>query len=113
MVQVSKPSPAKYSIAEECGRPGTCRSKVGCAAIEEPCTKRIVPRGLPTGACLLKRKSLMSPFFVQCSVPFIGAGSFCVGESADFMQESAGLRRLEEGPDGGRHRNAGYVSEAA
>ena len=41
--QQSKPRRAKKSIAEESGRPGTCRSKVGCAAIDEPCTNRIVP----------------------------------------------------------------------
>src|SRR3954447_4427358 len=68
--QVSYPCFAKYSIAELSGRPGTSRSKVGCDAIEEPCTNRMVPfvaAGLP--ATLFQRKSLTSPFLVQCSVP--------------------------------------------
>src|SRR3954469_9997007 len=70
MVQVSKPRSAKYSIAEESGRPGTYRSNVGCDAIDEPCTKKIVPRFCtPAGGFLFQRKSLISPFFVQCSVP--------------------------------------------
>src|SRR6267378_3819866 len=70
MVHVSKPRSANHSITEECGRPGTWRSKVGCEAIDEPCTKRIVPRVAPGGA-LRQRKSLTSPLRVQCSVPFI------------------------------------------
>src|SRR4051812_40366895 len=71
MHQVSKPRSVNHSITDECGRPGTCRSKVGCEAIDEPCTKRIVPlAALP--ALLRQRKSLMSPLRVQCSVPFIG-----------------------------------------
>src|SRR5438874_10098448 len=68
--QQSYPCFAKYSIAEESGRPGTSRSKVGCAAIEEPCTNRIVPfvcAGSP--ATLFQRNSFTSPLLVQCSVP--------------------------------------------
>ena len=49
MHQVSKPRAANQSITEESGRPGTVRSKVGCAAIEEPCTKRMVPFGACAG----------------------------------------------------------------
>jgi hypothetical protein len=30
-------------MTDESGRPSTCRSKVGCAAIDDPCTNRIVP----------------------------------------------------------------------
>src|SRR5471030_266090 len=57
-------------MAEESGRPGTLRSNVGCDAIEDPCTKRIVPAGVvPAAGFLFQRKSLTSPFFVQCSVP--------------------------------------------
>src|SRR6185295_2124918 len=70
MHQVSKPRPANHSIAEESGRPGTCRSKVGCDAIEEPCTKRIVPLAFPC-AFFSQRKSRTSPFWVQCSMPFM------------------------------------------
>src|SRR3954469_6426758 len=70
MVQVSKPRAANQSIAEESARPGTYRSNVGCDAIEEPCTKKIVPRFCtPAGGFLFQRKSFTSPFFVQCSVP--------------------------------------------
>src|SRR3954449_3916718 len=74
---VSYPCLAKYSIAEESGRPGTSRSKVGCDAIEEPCTNRIVPfvaAGSP--ATLFQRKSLTFPLLVQCSVPGRRTGTF-------------------------------------
>src|SRR5256885_4010696 len=57
-------------MAEESGRPGTSRSKVGCEAIEEPCTNRIVPWVFPgSPATLFHRNSLTSPLLVQCSVP--------------------------------------------
>src|SRR6187402_1635780 len=74
MVQVSKPWSANQSMADECGRPGTCRSKVGCEAIEEPCTKNIVPAcGTLGEAFFSQRKSLISPsgvfLCVQCSTP--------------------------------------------
>src|SRR6476659_5999030 len=75
--QQSQPCLAKYSIAEESGRPGTSRSKVGCEAIEEPCTNRIVPlvcAGSP--ATLFQRNSLTSPLLVQCSVPGIRTCTF-------------------------------------
>src|SRR4029079_5805526 len=101
MVQVSKPRSANHSIAEECARPGTWRSKVGCEAIDEPCTKRMVPRALPAGACLFQRKSLMSPFRVQCSVPFIVARSFRRGRKARFY---ARIRRPKGEDAGGRRR---------
>src|SRR5919204_87456 len=68
MVQVSKPRSVNHSITEECGLPGTCKSKVGCDAIDEPCTKRMVPFVLSAGV-LRQRKSLTSPLRVQCSVP--------------------------------------------
>src|SRR5688572_5683120 len=56
-------------------RPRTCRSNVGCEAIEEPCTKRMVPSGggdVP--AVFSHRKSRTGPFVVQCSRP-VTAGS--------------------------------------
>src|SRR5947209_20133945 len=84
--QVSYPCLAKYSIAEESGRPGTSRSKVGCDAIEEPCTNRIMPfvaAGSP--ATLFQRKSLTSPLLVQCSVP--GSAACAFTESLSFMEE--------------------------
>src|ERR1043166_1193342 len=76
--QVSKPRAAKKSIAEESARPGTCRSKVGCEAMEEPCTNRMRPAG-PAGspACLFHRNSRTPPsLVVQCSVPVRRTRSF-------------------------------------
>src|SRR5262245_14571309 len=69
--QVSKPRSAKYSIAEEFGRPSTCRSKVGCEAIDEPWTNRMAPFLAPPGARFSHRNRLASPFLVQCSWPLI------------------------------------------
>src|SRR6185436_510353 len=96
--QVSKPRAANQSITEESGRPGTVRSKVGCPAIEEPCTNRMVPFvAWPEGGAFCHRKSLTSPFFVQCSTPLmrvlVSMALWSSGESRDvlyphFMQES-------------------------
>src|SRR5579862_6133225 len=59
-------------MTEESGRPGTCRSKVGCDAIEEPWTKRMAPRALAGAlADFSQRKSFTGPLFVQCSWPLI------------------------------------------
>src|SRR5262249_8496963 len=58
-------------MTEESARPGTCRSKVGCEAMEEPCTNKTLPAG-PEGspACLFHRNRRTSlPFSVQCSSP--------------------------------------------
>src|SRR5262245_34721583 len=91
--QVSKPRSPNQSITEECGRPGTLRSKVGWPAIDEPCTKRIVPFDLPT-AGFSQRKRRTSPaavlLLIQCSLPFMNR------TVADFVQESAGLSTDEE-----------------
>src|SRR3954470_21608450 len=73
-VQQSKPSLAKWSIAEESGRPGTCRSNVGCEAIDEPCTNRTVPlvaAGSPRHLLNMNRRALPPSFVVQCSCPLI------------------------------------------
>src|SRR5882672_6427250 len=81
--QQSKPRAANQSITELSGRPGTCRSKVGCEAMDEPCTNRILPAG-PDGspACLFQRNSRTSlPLLVQCSSPRITAA----GETGLFM----------------------------
>src|SRR6267142_5985712 len=43
--QVSYPSRAKQSMADESERPGTWRSNVGCEAMDEPCTNSTVPSG--------------------------------------------------------------------
>src|SRR4051812_50102749 len=106
MVHVSKPRSANHSIADECGRPGTCRSKVGCEAIEEPCTKRIVARGAPAAEGLCQRKSRTSPaavfLVVQCSLPVMAVFYARIRPPI----ERGGL-------DGRRHRKAGHVSEAA
>src|SRR6202035_2549465 len=88
--QVSKPRAAKKSIAEESARPGTCRSKVGCEAMDEPCTNKILPAG-PEGspACLFHRNRRTSPpFSVQCSSPRMTAA----GEMGLFI---AGLLVLD------------------
>src|SRR5258706_15613020 len=38
--------------------------------MDDPCTKKIVPRGVvPAFGFLFQRKSFTSPFVVQCSVP--------------------------------------------
>src|SRR5258707_714745 len=76
--QVSYPRAAKKSITEESGRPGTCRSNVGCEAMDDPCTNKIRPAG-PDGspAFLFHRNSFTPPFLVvQCSVPVIRSGLF-------------------------------------
>src|SRR6185503_2573245 len=101
MHQVSKPRSANHSITEEPGRPGTCRSKVGCEPIDEPCTKRIVPLGVPAAEGFCQRKSLTSPLWVQCSLPCMEGDSreFSTGPRAptvsylaDCVQKSAGPR---------------------
>src|SRR3990170_8857046 len=80
MHQVSKPRAANHSMTEECGRPGTLRSNVGCEAIDEPCTKRIVPRaGVPAALALRHRKSLMPFLSVQCWVPCMARKSTSKG----------------------------------
>src|SRR5215468_1047100 len=73
--QVSKPRAAKKSIAENSLRPGTCRSKVGCEAIEEPCTNNIVPRvcaGSPAHFSHMNSFTSL-PLLVQCSSPRMAA----------------------------------------
>src|SRR5436305_8544617 len=68
--QGAEPCRAKTSIADEFGRAGTSRSKVGCDAIDEPWTNRIVALVLAgSTACLFHRNSFTSPLLVQCSVP--------------------------------------------
>src|SRR6266850_348641 len=67
---VSKPRAANQSIAEESARPGTCRSKVGCEAMDEPCTNRMVPaRPAGSPAYFSHRNRRTSPLLVQCSSP--------------------------------------------
>src|SRR5581483_527318 len=80
--QQSKLFLAKKSMAEESGRPGTCRSKVGCAAIEEPCTNRMVPAvAFGSAAYFSNRNSFTPPgFSVQCSSLLIAA-AFCAATS--------------------------------
>src|SRR6516165_9166210 len=76
--QVSYPRAAKKSMTEESGRPGTCRSNVGCEAMEDPCTNRIRPCG-PEGSpvCLFHRNSFTPPsLVVQCSLPVMRSGLF-------------------------------------
>src|SRR5215475_4052540 len=67
--QQSYPRLANHSMTEESARPGTCRSKVGCDAMDDPCTNRIVPLVVTgSSAHFSNRKSLTSPRLVQCSV---------------------------------------------
>ena len=64
-------------IADESSRPSTCKSKVGCAAIEEPCTKRIVPAvpfAVPAHFSNMNSFTLSS-FVVQCSSPRIAVAA--------------------------------------
>jgi len=73
--QQSNPRRANRSITEESGRPSTCRSNVGCAAIEEPWTNRIVPALLAgSPPHFSNRKSFTAPsLVVQCSAPLMAA----------------------------------------
>src|SRR5438132_12696083 len=87
-------------MAEASARPGTCRSNVGCEAMDEPCTNRIRPAGPEASPlCLFQRnKRTSAPFCVQCSSPrtvvaverglFILellAGSSCVSANLDLI----------------------------
>src|SRR6478672_6769756 len=78
--QQSKPSLAKWSIADESGRPGTCRSKVGWAAIDEPCTNRIVPRVLAGSPTHFSNRNSFTPpsLVVQWSSPLIVAAGLLI-----------------------------------
>src|SRR5262249_5565286 len=79
-------------MAEESARPGTCRSKVGCEAMDEPCTNKILPAG-PEGspACLFHRNRRTSlPLSVQCSSPRMTA----VGEMGLFTGGTPRSRRI-------------------
>src|SRR5487761_2205315 len=71
--QQVQPRRANQSITDESGRPGTCRSNVGCDAIDEPCTNNTtgLPSGEPTNFSHRNRRT--SPLFVQCSTPWTGA----------------------------------------
>src|SRR5215471_14317893 len=55
--QQSKPRRANQSMTEELGRPSTCKSKVGCDAIDEPCTKSMVPRGARIAAAFFEHEA--------------------------------------------------------
>src|SRR5580698_9595057 len=61
-------------MAEESGRPGTCKSKVGCEAIDEPWTNRIVPMLFPGSPAHFSHRNSFTPpsLLVQCSSPLIG-----------------------------------------
>src|SRR5258708_39985785 len=79
MHQVSKPRAVNQSITEESGRPGTFRSKVGCEAIEEPCTKSTVPR-----LCALAAGSFCQRYSRTLSLPLLTQGSFPVSAGRAF-----------------------------
>src|SRR5437660_7868098 len=67
--QQTKPRRANQSMTDEAGRSGTVRSKVGCDAIEEPCTKSAagLPSGVPTYFSHRNRRT--APLCAQCSLP--------------------------------------------
>src|SRR5688572_10501447 len=98
MHQVSKPRAANQSMTEESGLPGTRRSKVGCDAIDEPWTKRIVPLAGPADAGFCHKNSFTSPLRVQCSLPFIlGLNFSTFGERiGNSIPSAASHRRLED-----------------
>src|SRR6266446_1725820 len=60
-------------MAEESVRPGTCRSKVGVEAMEEPCTNSIVPMVLAGSPAYFSNMNSRTslPLLVQCSSPRI------------------------------------------
>src|SRR4051794_22602991 len=111
--QVSNPRLANQSITDESGRPGTCRSKVGCEAIDEPWTNSTVP-ALPVGSptYFSQRKSLMSAFLVQCSRPTTGPDNNVSVISLVLLIErlnatkNAARRRVDDDADGVAHRQA-------
>src|ERR1700676_582963 len=94
--QQSKPRAANQSITELSGRPGTCRSKVGCDAMDEPCTNRMVPAGPEgSGAYFSNRNRRASPFWVQCSSPRIapdGVTGLFMRVSEPFIGHAANSR---------------------
>src|SRR5215831_15741567 len=75
-------------MTDESGRPGTCRSKVGCEAIDEPCTKRTVPMDLAGSPAHFSKRNNFTPpsLVVQCSSPLIAA----VGLLISFMAYPSG-----------------------
>src|ERR1700688_65155 len=77
--QQSKFCRAKKATTGDAGRPGTCRSNVGCAARDEPCTNRMVPAvcfGSP--AHFSNRNSFAPSLVVQCSSALIVAAGFVI-----------------------------------
>src|SRR5262249_24021759 len=74
--QQSKPRRANQSMTEESGRPSTCKSKVGCDAMDEPCTNRMVPSALfgSTADFSNMNSFTLSSLPVQCSWPRIATG---------------------------------------
>src|SRR5438876_9457069 len=60
--------------------------------MDEPCTNRVVPLAAVAGD-FCHRKSLTSPFLVQCSLPFI---AFPVLRDAIYRKFCARIRRLTE-----------------
>src|SRR5271169_541438 len=105
-------------MAEESGRPGTCRSKVGCEAMDEPCTNRMVPMlfaGSP--AHFSNRNSFTPPsLLVQCSAPVIGwvisfichllllgRNCFACDHSRNCFRIEGGVPSLHRGASGMHH----------
>src|SRR5712672_1968272 len=94
-------------MAEESVRPGTCRSKVGVEAMEEPCTNRIVPMvlaGSPAYFSNMNRRTSL-PLLVQCSSPRTGAETSMVivrsllAGLSTIPTKHAALRRVDHDAD--------------
>src|SRR5260221_13372856 len=99
MPQVSKPLAANQSITEESGRPGTFRSKVGCEAIEEPCTKSTVPRLCAPAAgsfCQRNSRTLSLPLLTPCSFSDSAARAFDAGCFTAYLREKCEFYHPED-----------------
>src|SRR5580704_7801717 len=89
--QQSKFCRAKKSITEESGRPGTCKSNVGCAAIDEPWTNRMVPAVCFGSLAHFSNMNSFAPsLVVQCSSALIAAA---VEVATSFILSPVGQRR--------------------
>src|SRR6516225_11573498 len=106
--QQSKFFRAKKYIAEESARPGTCRSKVGCAAIDEPWTNRMVPAVLAgSPAHFSNRNSFAAPpsLVVQCSSALMAAADVATSFIVHLIDQRNVVGRDDLSPFGDFHRH--------
>src|SRR6516164_6539761 len=111
--QQSKPRRANQSMTEESGRPSTCKSKVGCDAMDEPCTNRMVPSALfgSTADFSNMNSFTLSSLPVQCSWPRIATGlvtSFMV-VLPEKLRREPNLRVFARCAKGRRNRPAARI----